>query len=73
VTISFIGWGPREYFQELVDPNTSSNNNDDICAQQSDVQIVSLCIPPQHDGDARVINTLNSNPTLDESQIARVL
>ncbi|XP_014520294.1 lipid phosphate phosphatase 2 isoform X2 [Vigna radiata var. radiata] len=66
------GWGPREYFQALVDSNTSSNssnNNDNICAQQTGVQIVSLCIPPQHDGDARVINRLNSNPTLDESQL----
>lgn len=47
----YVGWGPHAYFQMLAEPNgvqTSSNSN---YAQHAEVQILSVCIPPQHDGD----------------------
>ncbi|KAK8470678.1 hypothetical protein PHAVU_003G031400 [Phaseolus vulgaris] len=69
-TGGLIGWGPHAYFQVLA--NTSSNNSDNFYAQQTEVQIVSVCIPPHHDGDNVQINRLDSNPTLDGSQIARL-
>jgi len=71
MSISFVGWGPHAYFQVLV--NTSSNNSDNLYAQRTEVQNVSVCIPPQHDGDNAQVNRLDSNPTLDGSQIARTL
>ncbi|RDX78691.1 Lipid phosphate phosphatase 2 [Mucuna pruriens] len=67
------GWGPHAYFRMLAESNavqTSSNNN--LYAQHAELQIVSVCIPPQHDGDNARVNRWDSNPTLDGSQNARI-
>ncbi|KAL2347642.1 hypothetical protein Fmac_001642 [Flemingia macrophylla] len=69
------GWGPHAYFRMLAESNglqTSSNNNDNLHAQHAEVQIVSVCIPPQREGNNARVNRWDSNPTLDESQNTRI-
>lgn len=72
--IVYVGWGPHAYFQMLAESRNGSQpstvNNEIHHVQSSELQAVSVYIPPQHDADTRV-NSWDSSPMLGASQNVR--
>jgi len=70
----YAGWGPHAYFQMLAESRNGSQpstvNNEIHHVQSSELQAVSVYIPPQHDADTRV-NSWDSSPMLGASQNVR--